>query len=38
VFEADKANARLMTRAEFKNRSAVRKLIDEMAGMLRRQL
>jgi len=38
VFEADKARARLMTRAEFKNRSAVGKLIDEMAGMLRRQL
>lgn len=38
VFEADKARARLMTRAEFKNRSAAGKLIDEMAGMLRRQL
>jgi cardiolipin synthase len=38
VFEADKANSRLMTRAEFKNRSAVGKFLDEMAGMLRRQL
>jgi cardiolipin synthase len=38
VFEADKAKSRLMTRAEFKNRSAVGKLFDEIAGTLRRQL
>ena len=38
VFEADKANSRLMTRAEFKERSAVGKFFDEMAGLLRRQL
>jgi cardiolipin synthase len=38
VFEDDKRHARLMTRAEFKNRSAVGKLFDEMAGLLRRQL
>ena len=37
-FEADKLRARLMTRAEFKKRSALGKLVDEMAGMLRRQL
>jgi cardiolipin synthase A/B len=38
VFEADKGRSRLMTRAEFRTRSALRKLIDEMAGLLRRQL
>ena len=38
VFEADKGQSRQMTRAEFKNRSALRKLLDEMAGLLRRQL
>jgi hypothetical protein len=37
VFEADKQQSRLMTRAEFKDRSAVKKL-DELAGLLRRQL
>jgi cardiolipin synthase len=37
-FEADKGRARLMTRAEFRSRSAMGKLIDEMAGLLRRQL
>jgi cardiolipin synthase len=38
VFEVDKGQSRQMTRAEFKNRSALRKLLDEMAGLLRRQL
>ncbi len=38
VFEADKLKSRLMTRAEFKNRSAAGKLVDKIAGMLRRQL
>lgn len=37
-FEADKRKSRLMTRAEFKNRSALRKMLDEMAGTLKRQL
>jgi len=38
VFEADKAKSRLMTRAEFKNRSKIRKFCDEIAGTFRRQL
>lgn len=38
VFEQDKSKSRLMTRAEFKNRSAAGKLLDSLAGMLRRQL
>jgi cardiolipin synthase len=38
VFEQDKGKSRLMTRAEFKNRSGVRKLFDSLAGMFRRQL
>ena len=38
VFEEDKGKSRLMTRAEFKNRSAVGKMFDEIAGALRRQL
>jgi cardiolipin synthase len=38
VFEADKGKSRLMTRAEFKNRSAAGKMFDEIAGTLRRQL
>ena len=38
VFEEDKGKSRLMTRAEFKNRSAVGKMFDEIAGTLRRQL
>jgi cardiolipin synthase len=38
VFEADKRQSRQMTRAEFKDRSAVGKLLDELAGLLRRQL
>ncbi len=38
VFEQDKSHSRLMTRAEFKNRSALGKICDETAGMLRRQL
>ena len=37
-FEDDKRHARLVTRAEFKRRSALNKLIDEAAGLLRRQL
>jgi cardiolipin synthase len=38
VFEEDKRKSRLMTRAEFKNRSAAGKMFDEIAGTLRRQL
>ncbi|MHB1307635.1 MAG: phospholipase D-like domain-containing protein [Limisphaerales bacterium] len=38
VFEQDKGKSRLMTRAEFKNRSTVGKLFDSLAGMFRRQL
>jgi cardiolipin synthase A/B len=38
AFEEDKARSRLVTRAEFKRRSALSKLIDELAGLLRRQL
>jgi cardiolipin synthase len=38
VFEEDKDKSRLMTRAEFKNRSAVGKAFDQVAGMFRRQL
>jgi cardiolipin synthase len=38
VFDTDKAHARLMTRAEFKTRSALGKLLDEASGILRRQL
>lgn len=38
VFEEDKRQSRLMTRAEFKNRSNVGKMFDEIAGTLRRQL
>jgi cardiolipin synthase len=38
VFEEDKRNARLMTRAEFKNRSKLGKIFDALAGTLRRQL
>ncbi len=38
VFEGDKTRSRLMTRSEFKHRGAVNKLIDELAGLLRRQL
>ncbi len=38
VFEADKAQSRLMTRAEFKNRSTAGKLLEKIAGALRRQL
>jgi cardiolipin synthase len=37
VFEQDKGKSRLMTRAEFKNRSAVGKVFDSLAGMFRRQ-
>jgi len=38
VFENDKKKSRLMTREEFKDRSRFRKLLDEAAGALRRQL
>ena len=38
VFEADKKNSKQMTRAEFKDRSNLGKLIEETAGLLRRQL
>jgi len=38
VFEADKQKSRLMTRAEFKNRSIIGKFFDELAGTFRRQL
>ncbi len=38
TFNEDLAKSRRMTRAEFKNRSAVGKLIDQMAVSLRRQL
>ena len=38
VFEDDKAKSRQMTRAEFKNRSKVGRIYDEIAGTLRRQL
>jgi cardiolipin synthase A/B len=38
TFEDDKKKARLMTRVEFKKRSKVAKLIEETAGLLRRQL
>jgi cardiolipin synthase len=37
-FETDKGKSRLMTRAEFKNRSAIGKMFDKLAGLLRRQL
>lgn len=38
VFEADKTKSRLMTRSDFKTRSKVGKMFDEIAGTLRRQL
>ncbi len=38
AFVQDKAKSRLMTRAEFKNQSAVGKLLDSLAGLIRRQL
>ena len=38
VFERDKTQAREVIRAEFKDRSKAGKLLDEVAGMLRRQL
>jgi cardiolipin synthase len=38
VFEQDKGNARLMSRADFKKRSTFQKTGDTIAGMLRRQL
>lgn len=38
VFEEDKRQSRLMTRAEFKNRSGIGKFFDKLAGMFRRQM
>jgi cardiolipin synthase len=38
VFEDDKARSRLMSRAEFKQRSAVRRVFEQVAGVFRRQL
>lgn len=38
IFEEDKRNSRLMERREFKNRSPLRKMADEIAGLFRRQL
>ena len=38
VFEGDKKVSRLMTRADFKNRSALGKMFDATVGLLRQQL
>ncbi|MDX2111404.1 MAG: phospholipase D-like domain-containing protein [Verrucomicrobiota bacterium] len=38
VFEGDRLLSRLMTRAEFKQRSSIGKILDEIAGAFRRQL
>lgn len=38
VFDQDKARSRLITRAELKNRSPFVKMVDDLAGTLRRQL
>ena len=38
VFEIDKSVSRLMTRADFKNRSALGKMFDAVTGLLRQQL
>lgn len=38
VFEEDKLHSRLMERAEFKNRSQLRKIAETIAGAFRRQL
>ena len=38
VFEADKSVSRLMTRADFKNRSVFGKAFDAVVGLLRQQL
>jgi hypothetical protein len=38
LLDDDKGKSRLMTRAEFKNRSAVGKMFDEIESTLRRQL
>jgi len=38
VFEEDKARSRLMTRAEFRNRSLFGKILDKIAGLFRGQL
>jgi cardiolipin synthase len=38
AFEEDKGKSRLMTRSDFKNRSAVGKMFEKLAGLFRRQL
>ena len=38
VFADDKGKSRLMTRAEFKNRSTLGKIMDKIAALFRRQL
>ena len=38
VFEEDKGKSRLMTRAEFNNRSTIGKIMDKIAALFRRQL
>ncbi|MEO8427499.1 MAG: phospholipase D-like domain-containing protein [Verrucomicrobiota bacterium] len=38
VFDDDRRKSRLMTRAEFKNRSAAAKVLEALSGALRRQL
>jgi cardiolipin synthase len=38
VFEADKQKSRLMTRSEFKERSLAGRMMENAAGILRRQL
>jgi hypothetical protein len=38
VFENDRRNSRLMTRAEFKHRSALRKVFEAFIGLFRGQL
>jgi len=38
VFEADKQKSHLMIRAEFKERSKIGRMFDELAGTMRRQL
>jgi cardiolipin synthase len=37
VFERDKTASRLMTRADFKNRSMLGKMFDTVAGLFRQQ-
>ena len=38
VFERDKQVSRRMTRADFKDRSILRKMFDAVTGLLRQQL